>query len=253
MKSKEIYALFKCDLGQRNLTDEERLSLFIAAQAGDQVAKNRLVRDNTWLVIKIAWRYAEPGNPFYNLNDLIQEGCIGLISSIEKFDPEKGKFSDYAGHWIRQKINTYLSRNRFAAPLPRQVYDLVLAYRKLSTLHQAKYGHYPASPEDVGFTDQESKIIKLAEKVSLASDLEGVGTADDYSYIYLGQLKNQLPELCEDLLTPKEFEVIRLRWLNGTPPTQKAVAEHLGISKQAVRDREIRALAKLESVLQEFR
>lgn len=252
--SAKIFSLFKQDIGQRIVrSDDERSSLFKAAQDGDRAALNRLIKDNAWLVIKIAWRYVNlksPDTPWVEINDLIQVGCEGMTRAIEKFDPDKGKFSNYVGHWIRQRIEMYLARNERFISLPREVCDLVLKSRRRSVLFFAEHGHYPVTLSEAGFNENEARIIKMAEQSTLGDFyLVDHKAADDLGYIYYDQVRGVLEEAIVSLLTKKEAEVIRSRWLNGSQPTRREVAAEFQVSKQAIADREKRALSKLREGL----
>lgn len=254
---KTVYELFKRDIGQRaELSPDERLGLFSAAQRGDRIALNRLVKDNAPLVIKIAWRYVDSDNAWFNINDLVQEGCLGLIRAIEKFDPTRGKFSDYAGHWIRQRVTMYLARSDRLISLPREVYDLLLKYNRLSASFQIENGYRP-SPEEIGFTENETGIIERAERATTGNfNLDNYEVDDEFDHnIYCDQIRESLEDAIDNALTENEAVVIRARWLSkdGLQPTHLEIANSLGVSKQAIADREKRALKKLKRSWQKSR
>ena len=128
------------------LTSEEEIELTRAVQRGDGAAKQRLIESNMRLVINIAKTYRNRAIP---LEDLIQEGAIGLMQAAERFDPDKGfRFSTYANHWIRQAIGRAIDNKSKAIRLPAHVSQSLRRIEKEKTRLSRELGQEP-SPEQI--------------------------------------------------------------------------------------------------------
>jgi len=137
------------------LTPEEEVSLTRAVQAGDKAAKHKLIEANMRLVINIAKTYRNRAIP---LEDLIQEGAIGLMQAAERFDPEKGfRFSTYATHWIRQAIGRAIDNKSKAIRLPAHISQ---SLRKIEKERQRLLREYGQEPT----TEQLAAVMGLTPK-----------------------------------------------------------------------------------------
>ncbi len=241
---------------------EAEVDLARKVQKGDLQSKQILVRHNLRLVVSIAKRYLNRGMSFL---DLIQEGNLGLMKAVDKFDPERGyKFSTYATWWVRQAITRSLSDKSRTIRLPVHMVELISKIKKTAKKLGDKIGHNPTNEQiakeldlDVERVKEVTQIMELP--VSLNSkvnaddegDLEDLITDDERltpecrtNGILLG-LNISKALKC---LTLKEAAVIRLRFgLDcGKERTLEEVGKILGVTRERVRQLESRALKKLK-------
>jgi RNA polymerase primary sigma factor len=245
------------------LTREQELELAKRIEQGDLSAKEQLVNSNLRLVISNARRYSAPAHPALPLLDLIQEGILGLIRAAEKFDYRKGyKFSTYATFWIRQAIQRALDNRsrtiRIPVHLGQRERKIARAQRDLAT----RLGREPTYEEVAQAA--ELKLDEVREALDAARVVTSldrpVGEAEETSLGSLLPSGERLPEeeveisLREDALRravdrlpEREREVVRLRYgINGDEPTPLSeTGRRLGISQDAVRRLERRALSEL--------
>lgn len=249
------------------LTREEEVELVKKMNSGDKEAKNKLINSNLRLVVKIARHYfVKDGMPFL---DLIQEGNIGLITAIEKFDVEKGyKLSSYATWWISFNIERAIANKSRTVRIPVKMYDKIRNYNKAyNKLYQLK-GDKPSIEElskELNISYEKTSLIcnSLHDTISLN---EIIFTKEDFSYelgdsiqdssesieeiIINRQFKQSLIKLFKQSnLTQRELEVLILRFgLDGKEPrTLKKVGEILSFSKQAIHQIESKALTKIRN------
>ena len=244
------------------LTAEEEVELSKRIERGDLAAKERMINANLRLVISIARKYQGQGLP---LGDLIQEGMLGLIRAVEKFDWRKGfKFSTYGTLWIRQAIGRGLANSSRTVRLPVHIASQARKIRDAERELAAKLERDP-TPEElsdlVGLTPREIEDIRAADRTPTSLD-RGVGDSEETA---LGDL------IADDAATPDqevqqeqgdstvrqvvgglpspERDVLTLRYgLGGTEAVAlRETGRRLGISAERVRQIEDRALRKLAS------
>jgi RNA polymerase primary sigma factor len=243
------------------LSPEEEISLADRIEHGDQVAKKKLAEANLRLVVSIAKRYVGRGMLFL---DLIQEGNLGLIKAVEKFDYRKGfKFSTYATWWIRQAITRAIADQARTIRIPVHMVETINKLIRVSRQLLQELGREPL-PEEVAKimempVDKVREIMKIAqEPVSLETP---IGEEEDS---HLGDfipdddapapaeaaaftmLKEQLINVL-DTLTPREEKVLRLRFGldDGRARTLEEVGKEFNVTRERIRQIEAKALRKL--------
>ena len=243
------------------LTSEEEIELAIRIGNNDEQAKKRLSEANLRLVVSIAKRYVGRGMQFL---DLIQEGNLGLIKAVEKFDYTKGfKFSTYATWWIRQAITRAIADQARTIRIPVHMVETINKVKKISSQLLHKNGHEPTAEEIAEELDMPiekvREIMRVAqEPVSLETpigeeedshlgdfipDDEAPAPADAASHTLL---KEQLAEVLSTL-TPREAKVLSLRFglEDGHPRTLEEVGKEFDVTRERIRQIEAKALRKL--------
>lgn len=245
------------------LSGKEEIELARAALKGDQKARRRLIQSNLRLVVNIAKRYRNRGLSF---QDLIQEGGMGLMRAVDKFDPELGfKFSTYATWWIRQGITRAIADKSRAIRLPVHVTEISNKLRKATAELRTELGRLPTACELAKATGLDEKKVQQtfnAEKQLVSLDLT-LGEDDDTSLeSMISDESASLPEqLAEDHLLSKNIDdllsrlteheraVIRMRFGLDTdqPLTLEQCSKILGSSRERIRQLESRALKKMRN------
>ena len=251
----EGFALFLQRIGRTPLlTAAEERELAYRCERGDLAAKDRMIEANLRLVVHVAKRYQREDAPL-TLPDLVQEGTLGLVRAVEKFDPRTGyRFSTYATIWIRQAIGKAVSEKSRVIRVPVNVDQQLRKLEKLTT----ELGRVPEPPEAaerLGWTVEMVEAVRAARHVTVSLH-EPVGD------IELGALiaaDSPLPEdeIDDDAiasllghLDPRERRIIQLRYgLGGIDPeTQVETARRLRMRRSEVRRLEEYALRKLRLV-----
>ncbi len=223
--------------------------LFKAAQNGDQNALAYLCIKHSGLVVKIAKKYARNQS---QLDDLIQEGFIGLIKAIRKFDPELGwNFSTMAVWWIRDEILRYVLKETHAVSIPVDTLKKVYKVWKAEREFEEKYSRKPSFEDlkNLGFSEDLIKLSQNLKEARLMNNLHEKYTKKFTSDIENSSLVDQIKEIIESLPL-RERLILELRYIDANLK-YNTIARVLGISRQRVKQLEKRAIQRIREALGE--
>lgn len=249
------------------LKPEEEITLAKRIKRKDKEAYNRMVRSNLRLVINIAKRYVHFGVPFM---DLIEEGNMGLMKAVEKFNPQKGyRFSTYAAWWIKQSITRSISEQGKIIRIPVYMQELLNKYKKIAErlsqkLHRIateaeiakkmklpaekiheinRWTLKPASLEEPMGEDGEDQIKDIIEDKNAVSPQEEL-----QNFLQRERIDNLL-----DKMSKREKEILDLRFglIDGSTHTLAEVSKKIGVSRERIRQIEESALKKLRKFVKE--
>lgn len=250
------------------LSPDEEVVLTRAAQSGNAKAKQRLVESNMRLVINIAKAYRSKAIP---IEDLIQEGAIGLMHAVERFDPEKGfRFSTYATHWIRQSIGRALDNKAKAIRIPAHISQSLRKIERIRAQLMRELGQEP-TPEQVaaaiGISPKRLLALSQASQEMLSLDmrvgdnenttlgnlLKDDSQADPEAECLSGEVMEELQIILMEL-SERERRVMSYRLkMEGVADdnvVRDSLARELELSRERIRQIEIQAIKKLRALAQ---
>ena len=245
------------------LSAEEEYRLAVRKSQGDEVAKQRLIEANLRLVVSIAKRYTGRGMSFL---DLVQEGNLGLIKGVEKFDPEKGfKLSTYATWWIRQSVTRALADQARTIRVPVHMVETINKMSKMQRKLTLELGYEPSVKELAEHLDMsEEKVQEIMQIAREPASLETpIGEEDDSNLgdfvadsnvvspegnVESVMLREHIDTLLGDL-KERERQVIVLRFglEDGHPRTLEEVGKEFNVTRERIRPIEAKALRKLRN------
>ncbi len=267
MGNNKLLAIYLEEIGRTPLlTAEEEIELGRKVQRGDREAAERLMKSSLRLVVTIARRYAHCG---MSLLDLIEEGNIGLMRAVERFDPEAGcRFSTYATWWIRQAITRGLSNSSRTIRIPAHIVEKVSQFRRKSHELYARLGHEPtvddiAAEMDIG-QEEAVRLFELAQDTRALDVVTCSDDEEDETNAYwdrrsrVGQVDN-VQELIEQInneqqvaslfsqLTAREASIMRYRFgLEGDGyHSLQETGQRVSLTRERVRQIERRCLEKM--------
>lgn len=243
------------------LTPDQEISLAKKVQKGDLAAREHMIRANLRLVVSIAKNYVNRGLSFM---DIIEEGNIGLMKAVEKFDPKAGcRFSTYATWWIKQGIRRALINTVKTVRVPSYMSEIVSRWKATAMELNYRLRRQPTSAEiaeELGIPETNWDVVR---DTVLANSQPTHSMSEDSSSVYgeifedpngrppeeqmFAAMELQRLRQLLDMLEPREARIVKLRYGigSGEPMTLKAIGKKFGLTRERVRQMEQRALEKL--------
>jgi RNA polymerase primary sigma factor len=261
--------LYLREIGQvKLLTPQEEIELAAKIKRGDKKAREHMIKANLRLVVKIAHDYDGLGLP---LLDLINEGNIGLMKAVERFDPAKGgKLSTYAAWWIKQSIKRALANQAKTIRLPVHLVDKISRMRRIATKLQEVFGREPTDEElaeELGITASRVAQLRTAairpasldapigddDSNTFAEVVEDEHAEDPYEKLEEKTVNVMLEELVERL-DSREKAILRYRFGldGGSEKTLEEVGETFNVTRERIRQIQNIALAKLRRMIEKM-
>ena len=247
------------------LTPQEEKALAICVQSGDAQAREKMAKSNLRLVVSIAKNYVDRG---LSLLDLIEEGNLGLLKAVERFDPDaECRFSTYATWWIKQSIKRALIDTVKTVRIPSYMVEMISKWKNVANDLNIKLGRQPMFHEiaqELGIPPENLGIIKTALRVSSSSSqtisLENMWTLSEIledknarqpEEILFDEVEMEMVEKLLSTIDDREARILRMRYGldNGDPMTLKEIGERVNLSRERVRQIENEALKKLYFIL----
>jgi RNA polymerase primary sigma factor len=256
--------LFLREAGRHQLlTAAQEVELAKKIERGDMAAKTRMIQSNLRLVVSIAKNYRNQGLPFL---DLIQEGTLGLIRAVEKFDWRRGyKFSTYATWWIRQAVARALADKSRTIRMPVHIVERLQKMTRAERTLWMELGREPTLEEiaeEASLPIEQAREVRAAARTSASLD-QPVGDQDDATFgdfvagddplpdqCVEGALLSQALMMCLQALEERERQVLVLRYglIDEEPRTLEDIGRRLGLTRERVRQVELEALGRLANL-----
>ena len=249
------------------LTPEEEISLANKIKRGDKQARAKMIQSNLRLVINIAKKYSHLG---VSMLDLIEEGNMGLMKAVEKFNPKKGyRFSTYAAWWIRQYISRAIANQGKTVRMPVYIIELLMRFKKVQEHLTNSLKRKPRLNEIARRMGLPMKRAKQLHKmVSGTSSLNApVGDEGSTEFLDLIEDENMVSAVDElsnfltqerinlllEKMSKREQKILSLRFglKDGVPHTLRDTAKHFGITRERVRQIESAAMRKMREMMQQ--
>lgn len=266
--TRDITQIYLSDVGNHSLMSQsEEFRVAKKVKRGDKLARKKMIESNLRLVVKIARHYLGRGLSF---SDLIEEGNLGLIHGVEKFDPDLGfRFSTYGTYWIRQSIERAINKQSRLIHLPAAILRELKIYSYAVKKLLREEFHYPSHLQLEQVLDLSSneidKILLLRGEIKSIDEPQNITTneplltslpdenaLDPFLNFEVEELKRHIPEWLDKL--PPKFRIVvvkRFGLLNETPETLDEVGEDLHITRERVRQIQTQALKRLKLLVEE--
>jgi RNA polymerase primary sigma factor len=267
-EARTAYSLYLREVGQSKLlTPQEEIELAARIKAGDESARERMIKSNLRLVVKIARDYEDFGLP---LLDLINEGNIGLMKAVERFDPAKGaKFSTYSSWWIKQSIKRALANQSKTIRLPVHMVDKIAKMRRVVSKLTEILGREPSDEEvgeEMGMKTRRVRLMRLSAMRPTSLDqpigedegnVMGDIVQDEHAVnAYEDLEKKTMTAMITDLvkhLDNREASILRYRFGldGGKEKTLEQVGKKFGVTRERIRQLQNSALLKLRKMMEQ--